>query len=47
VTTQERSLHVTWEDPIPGAKAARGMAGIEYLRAILAGLALARVVPRM
>lgn len=36
-TTDERSLHVTWEDPAPAARAARGMSGIEYLRAILEG----------
>jgi uncharacterized protein (TIGR00369 family) len=33
----ERKLTVSWEDPMPGAKAARTMAGLEYLRAIADG----------
>lgn len=36
-TTNTRSLHVTWEDPAPAARAARGMTGLEYLRGIVAG----------
>lgn len=33
----ERSLTVTWEDPAPGATAAREMSGLEYLRAMARG----------
>jgi uncharacterized protein (TIGR00369 family) len=36
-TTNTRSIEVTWEDPAPGARAGRGMGGLEYLRAILEG----------
>lgn len=32
-----RSLTVSWEDPIPGAKQAAGLAGREYLAAIVDG----------
>lgn len=33
----ERTRTVDWQDPLPGAQAAQGMAGIDYLRAILRG----------
>lgn len=33
----ERSLTVEWDDPKPGAEAARGMSGLEYLRTVAAG----------
>jgi uncharacterized protein (TIGR00369 family) len=33
----ERSLRVEWQDPLPGARAARELSGIDYLRAIVAG----------
>lgn len=33
----ERTRTFTWEDPLPGARAARGMAGIDYLRAMQRG----------
>ncbi|MDL1902820.1 PaaI family thioesterase [Anaerolineae bacterium CFX9] len=33
----ERSVTVTWEDPMIGASAAREMAGIDYLNAIISG----------
>jgi uncharacterized protein (TIGR00369 family) len=33
----QRSLTVTWDDPMTGATAARGLSGIEYLRAIAEG----------
>jgi uncharacterized protein (TIGR00369 family) len=36
-TDPTRSLQVTWEDPMTGARAARDMAGIDYLRAIRDG----------
>jgi uncharacterized protein (TIGR00369 family) len=36
-TENTRSLHVTWDDPMTGARAARGLAGIDYLRAIRDG----------
>ena len=32
-----RNLIVTWDDPMVGAKAARTMSGLEFLRAIVAG----------
>lgn len=35
--TTERTLQVTWEDPMSGAAAARTMTGIEYLNAMKAG----------
>ncbi|MGH3089226.1 MAG: hypothetical protein ACRDSJ_18175 [Rubrobacteraceae bacterium] len=33
----ERKLTVSWEDPKPGAEAARTMGVVEYLRAISGG----------
>jgi uncharacterized protein (TIGR00369 family) len=33
----ERTRTVSWEDPAPGADAAREMSGLEYLRAMLRG----------
>ena len=35
--TTERQRSVTWEDPRPGAMAAREMSGLEFLQAILRG----------
>ena len=35
--TTERTRTVSWEDPAPGAEAAREMSGIEYLRAMMRG----------
>ena len=32
-----RTRTVSWEDPAPGAEAAAGMSGLEYLRAMMAG----------
>ena len=32
-----RTRTVTWEDPGPGAEAAKEMSGLEYLRAIMRG----------
>ncbi|HET7229927.1 MAG TPA: PaaI family thioesterase [Longimicrobium sp.] len=32
-----RERTVAWEDPLRGARAARGMTGMEYLRAMMAG----------
>jgi uncharacterized protein (TIGR00369 family) len=37
LTQEKKTRIVTWEDPIPGAAAAREMAGLPFLRAILAG----------
>jgi uncharacterized protein (TIGR00369 family) len=40
MTTTEAALRertFTWGDPLPGARAARQMTGIEYLRAMMAG----------
>jgi uncharacterized protein (TIGR00369 family) len=34
---QERTRTVVWEDPLPAARAARGMSGLEYLRSLLRG----------
>jgi uncharacterized protein (TIGR00369 family) len=36
-TPPVRSRTTTWEDPRPAAKAAMGLAGIDYMRAIMAG----------
>lgn len=33
----DRTLMVSWEDPAPGAEAARSMSGLEYLRAMASG----------
>jgi len=33
----ERTRTVSWEDPAPGAEAAGGMSGLEYLRAMMVG----------
>ena len=33
----ERTRTVSWEDPAPGAEAAREMSGLEYLRAMMRG----------
>lgn len=33
----DRTLTVSWEDPAPGAEAARTMSGLEYLRAMADG----------
>jgi uncharacterized protein (TIGR00369 family) len=33
----KRTRTVSWEDPMPGAEAAKEMSGLEYLRAILRG----------
>jgi uncharacterized protein (TIGR00369 family) len=33
----ERTRTVSWEDPAPGAEAAGGMSGLEYLRAMMGG----------
>jgi uncharacterized protein (TIGR00369 family) len=35
--TTERSRTVAWQDPLPGADAARELSGLEYLRAIAHG----------
>ncbi|HET7478020.1 MAG TPA: PaaI family thioesterase [Rubrobacteraceae bacterium] len=35
--TMDRTLTVSWEDPAPGAEAARTMSGLEYLRAVAKG----------
>jgi uncharacterized protein (TIGR00369 family) len=45
--TTPRSLHLTWDDPAPGARAARGMRGLEYLRGILAGRFAAAPISRV
>ena len=37
MTQEKKTRIVTWEDPIPGAAAAREMTGLPFLRAILAG----------
>jgi uncharacterized protein (TIGR00369 family) len=37
LSTNTRSLQVTWEDPAPAAREARNLSGLEFLRAILAG----------
>ena len=36
-TSKERSHTFTWQDPIIGAKAARTMSGLEYLRSAITG----------
>src|SRR5579884_1335126 len=33
----DRVRTVTWDDPMPGAKAARDMAGMEFMRALISG----------
>lgn len=35
--TPERTRTITWDDPLVGAKAARTMSGLDYLRAIARG----------
>lgn len=35
--SDERSLTVTWEDPLIGASKVKDMSGLQYLRAIIAG----------
>ena len=47
ITPDTRSLQVTWEDPLPGARAARSLSGLEYLRAILAGRFAAPPIARL
>jgi len=37
VTDADRSVHVTWDDPLPAARAAREMSGLDYLRKIAKG----------
>lgn len=37
MTDDARSLHVTWDDPLPPARAAREMSGLDYLRKIAKG----------
>jgi uncharacterized protein (TIGR00369 family) len=37
INARERSFHVKWDDPMIGAKAARTMDGLTYLRRILGG----------
>src|SRR6185295_14670962 len=32
-----RERTITWEDPLPAATSARGLSGLEYMRAIAAG----------
>ena len=35
--TAQRTRTITWEDPLPGAKLARSMSGLEYLQALQSG----------
>ncbi len=37
VQTTTRTRTISWEDPLPGARAGREMSGIDYLRAIASG----------
>jgi uncharacterized protein (TIGR00369 family) len=37
MTPQERTRTHTWQDPLASAQAARGLAGIDFLRKIVAG----------
>jgi uncharacterized protein (TIGR00369 family) len=37
MTPQERTRTHSWEDPLASAQAARGLAGIDFLRKIIAG----------
>ena len=39
MSTVDRSLTVTWSDPMPPLELSRGMAGVDYLRAIADGSA--------
>ena len=46
-STPTRSIQVSWDDPIPGAEAARRLSGLDFLQAIQAGRFAAPPISRL